>query len=201
MARNKSPDIPLEWSVNPYRGCTHACAYCYARDFHPHLDLGAGTDFEQKIRVKRDASLLLKQAFERESWTGQSIAMSGVTDPYQPLERRYRITRALLEVCARYRNPAGIITRSPLITRDLDLLTQLAAPDAGRVNSSVPILDPETCRLIEPGAPAPARRLAAVRALTDAGVPVGVSVSPVIPSLNDASIPGTLAAAKAAGAQ
>ena len=201
LAKNTSRDIPFTWSINPYRGCTHACAYCYARDFHPYLGLGAGTDFEQEIRIKPDAPALLRAAFERPSWTGEAIALSGVTDPYQPLERRYRLTRGLLEVCAEYRNPVGIITRSPLVTRDLDLLGQLAQTDGVRVNISLPILDPTLCRHLEPGAPAPARRLEAIRALAQAGIPVGVSVSPIIPGLNDASIPATLAAARAAGAQ
>lgn len=201
LARNTSEDLPFTWSVNPYRGCTHACAYCYARDFHPYLGLGAGTDFEQELRIKPQAPALLRAAFERPSWKGEAIALSGATDPYQPLERTHRITRGLLEVCAAYRNPVGVITRSPLVTRDLDLLVELARFEAVRVNVSIPILDPTLCRKIEPGAPAPARRLAAVTALAEAGVPVGVSVSPVIPGLNDALIPDTLAAARAAGAQ
>lgn len=200
LSKNTSVDIPFSWSVNPYRGCTHACAYCYARDFHPYLGLGAGTDFEQKIRIKPHAASLLRAAFDRPSWKGDAIALSGATDPYQPLERKHRLTRGLLEVCARYRNPVGVITRSPLITRDLDLLQQLAAHQSVRVNMSVPILDEATCRLIEPGAAAPRRRLEAIRHLSEAGIPVGVSVSPVIPGLNDSGIPATLAAAREAGA-
>ena len=200
LARNDSPDIPFTWSVNPYRGCTHACAYCYARAFHEYLDMGAGTDFERRLRVKLDAPTLLQAAFDKASWTGEGVVLSGVTDPYQPIERRYALTRGLLEVCARYRNPVGIITRSPLITRDIDLLQALAAHDAVRVNLSIPIADDELCRLIEPGAPAPSRRFAAIAALAKAGIPVGVSISPVIPGLNDAGIPAALQAARDAGA-
>lgn len=200
LARNQSEDLPFRWSLNPYRGCTHACAYCYARAFHEYLDLGAGSDFERKIRIKPQAARLLTETFERPSWVGEGIALSGATDPYQPLERRHGLTRSVLEVCARYRNPVGILTRSPLVTRDIDLLQALAAHDAVRVHVSIPILDPDLCRLLEPGAPAPARRLDAIAALHDAGVPVGVSVSPVIPGLNDVTIPATLRAAREAGA-
>lgn len=201
LTRNNSVDIPFTWSVNPYRGCTHACAYCYARDFHPYLDLGAGSDFDQKLRVKPQAPTLLEQAFERPGWAGEPLALSGVTDPYQPIERTYRVTRGVLEVCVRYRNPVGVITRSPLVTRDLDLLVALARHNSVRVNVSVPILDERLCRLIEPGAAAPRRRLEAIAALAQAGVPVGVSVSPVIPGLNDTLIPATLQAAREAGAR
>ena len=200
LSKNASVDIPFTWSVNPYRGCTHACAYCYARDFHPYLGLGAGTDFEQKIRIKPNAAALLQAAFDHPSWRGEAIALSGATDPYQPLERKHRITRAILEVCARYRNPVGIITRSPLVTRDLDLLQSLAEHHSVRVNLSIPILDEALCRKVEPGAAAPRRRLEAIAKLSEAGIPVGVSVSPVIPGLNDALIPDTLKAARDAGA-
>lgn len=201
LAHNESPDIPFDWSVNPYRGCTHACAYCYARPTHEYLGWGAGTDFERRIQVKTRAPALLEEAFLAPSWTGARVAFSGVTDCYQPLERRYRLTRACLEVAARYRNPVMIITRSPLITRDLDVLGELHAHGAVSVSVSVPILDAELARALEPGAPPPAARLAAVRALADAGLPVGVSLGPVLPGINDHALPETLRAAREAGAR
>lgn len=200
LTHNDSPDIPFSWSVNPYRGCTHACSYCYARPFHEYLGLGAGSDWERVIVVKPRAPELLEQALRRPSWKGEPIAMSGITDCYQPLERRWRLTRGCLEVLLRYRNPVQVVTRSPLITRDLDLLGPLASFGAATVSVSLPILDPETCRLLEPGAPPPGARLAAISALAQAGVPVGVSVSPVVPGLTDREIPGVLAAARRAGA-
>ncbi|MCB9759341.1 MAG: radical SAM protein [Alphaproteobacteria bacterium] len=201
LARNDSPDIPYTWSVNPYRGCTHACAYCYARAFHEYLDLGAGTDFERILHVKHRAPELLAEAFAKRSWAGEGLAFSGVTDCYQPIERRLTVTRRCLEVCAAHRNPVGVITRSPLVTRDIDLLEPLARLGAAHVSLSIPILDPELCRMLEPGAPPPSARLAAVRALADAGIPVGVSLGPLIPGINDAAMPETLAAAREAGAQ
>ncbi len=196
LTHNTSPDIPFSWSVNPYRGCTHACSYCYARDWHAYLGLGAGTDHDARILIKLKAAALLEAAFQKPSWQGEYICFSGITDCYQPLERKHLLTRACLEVCARYQNPVGIITRSPLITRDLDLLRQLPV----RVSMSIPLLDPDLCRRLEPGAPAPTHRLAAIRALADAGIPVGVSVSPLILGLNEHSIAETLTAAREAGA-
>ena len=200
LAHNDSPDIPFSWSVNPYRGCTHACAYCYARTTHEYLGYGAGTDFERKILVKRRAPELLEEAFLAPSWKGERVAVSGVTDCYQPLERRYGLTRACLTVAARYRNPVMLITRSPLITRDLDVLGELHAHGAVSVSISIPILDAPIARALEPGAPPPAARLAAIRALADTGIPVGVSLGPVIPGLNDSGLPNTLKAAREAGA-
>lgn len=200
LARNDSPDIPFDWSVNPYRGCTHACAYCYARPTHEYLGYGAGTDFERKIVVKLRVAELLEQAFQAPGWRGERVNFSGVTDPYQVLERKYRLTRAALEVCERYRNPVMLITRSPLVTRDLDLLSSLAGHRAVAVTFSIPIVDPEMARLIEPGAPPPAARLRAVEALTAAGVPVGVSVAPLIPGINDQGLPEALRRAREAGA-
>lgn len=201
LSRNDSPDIPFTWSVNAYRGCTHACAYCYARPTHEYLGYGAGTDFERIIVVKRRAPALLEDALRAPGWKGERICFSGVTDPYQPLERRYALTRGCLEICARYRNPVSIITRSPLITRDLDLLLALNEHQAVIVHVSLPIADPELARLIEPGAPPPSARLRAIEVLSAAGVPVGVNIAPLIPGLNDAGVPDALKQARAAGAR
>ncbi|MCB9682221.1 MAG: PA0069 family radical SAM protein [Alphaproteobacteria bacterium] len=201
VRRNQSPDIGFHWSVNPYRGCTHACAYCYARRTHEYLDLGAGTDFERVILVKRDAAALLRAHLDKPSWQGEELNLSGVTDCYQPLERRYRLTRAVLEVCVAYRNPVSIITRSPLVVRDLDLLTELAAHHAVRVQVSIPLLDAAVARALEPGTAPPAARLRTLATLSAAGIPVGVSLAPIIPGLNDHDIAPTLDAAHAAGAR
>lgn len=201
LSRNQSPDIPFEWGVNPYRGCTHACAYCYARTYHEYLGLGAGADFERRILVKRRAPELLEQALRRPSWDGAPIALSGATDCYQPLERKLELTRCCLAVAARFRQPVGIITRSPLVTRDLDLLKELARWGAVRVGVSIPVLDPDLARALEPGAPPPSARLAAVAALHDAGIPVGVSLAPLIPGISDRLLPRALEAAREAGAR
>lgn len=201
LARNHSPDIDFDWSLNPYRGCTHACAYCYARTFHELLGYGAGSDFERRIVVKVRAPELLEATFEARRWKGDRIAMSGATDCYQPLERRYELTRRCLQVCARYRNPVSVVTRSPLVVRDIDVLLPLVSYEAVSVTVSVPILDAGLARALEPGAPSPQARLDAVRALSSAGVPVGVSVGPVIPGLNDRDLPATLQAAREAGAR
>ena len=201
LRRNTSPDLPFEWSINPYRGCTHACAYCYARAFHEYLDLGAGTDFDRKIRVKTEAAKLLREHFLTPSWQGERITFSGVTDCYQPLERKYRLTRACLEVCAQFRNPVSIVTRSPLILRDLDLLKELNEVDGVEVHLSIPILDAKLARALEPGAPPPSARLRAIEVLSEAGIPVGLSLAPLIPGINDHAIPDTLQAAKSAGAR
>lgn len=200
LASNDSPDVGFRWSVNPYRGCTHACAYCYARPGHEYLSFSAGTDFEKKIVVKPRAAELLREAFDRKSWRGELVVFSGVTDCYQPLERSRGITRACLEVCAEYKNPVGIITKSPVIERDLDVLAELAATASARVSISIPFWDAEVARAMEPWVTTPARRMKIVEALARAGVPVGVSVSPVIPGLNDEHLGEVLRAASAAGA-
>lgn len=200
LTKNTSPDVPFTWSVNPYRGCFHACTYCYARPTHEYLGFGAGTDFERKIVVKRDAPELLEAALMRRSWRGQRICFSGNTDCYQPVERKLALTRACLEVCLRFRNPVGIITKSALIRRDLELLRALHEAAGVAVVLSIPFIDPVHAQAVEPNAPPPMARLATVRALAEAGVPVGISLGPVIPGLNDAQIPRILEAAKAAGA-
>jgi DNA repair photolyase len=201
LSRNDSPDLPHRWSVNPYRGCMHACAYCYARPSHEFLGFGAGTDFDTRIVVKPGAASLLEAAFEAPSWVGETVLFSGNTDPYQPLEARWELTRACLEVCLRFRNPVVVITKSPLVGRDIDLLGALAREARAHVILSIPFHDPALARAIEPGAPSPARRVEAVRKLAEAGVPVSVNVAPIVPGLNDHEIPAILRAAREAGAQ
>ena len=197
LSHNDSPDLGFRWSVNPYRGCFHSCAYCYARPTHEYLGLGAGTDFDRKITVKPDAPRLLKEAFERPSWKGELVVFSGVTDCYQPLEASYRLTRGCIEVCAEYRNPVSVITKAPLIERDLDLLVRARAT----VTLSIPIWNREHAHAVEPYVATPQRRMRTVQRLAEAGLDVGVNVAPVIPGLNDADIPAVLEAAHAAGAR
>jgi len=201
LSRNDSPDVPFTWSVNPYRGCFHGCTYCYARPSHEYLGFGAGTDFERKIVIKPRAAELLESTFRRSSWRGERICFSGNTDCYQPIEQTLGLTRDCLSVCLRYRNPVGIITKSTVIRRDLGLLAELNDVAGVCAIVSVPFLDRDDARAIEPNAPPPKLRLATIRALADAGIPVGVSVSPVIPGLNDRDIPNILEAAREAGAR
>ncbi len=201
LASNDSPDVGFSWSVNPYRGCFHSCAYCYARPTHEYLGLGAGTDFDRKITVKPEAPRLLKEAFERPSWKGELIVFSGVTDCYQPLEASYRLTRGCLEVCAEYRNPVGIITKAALIERDLDVLERLRLEARVGVTVSIPIWNPEHARALEPFVATPARRMKTIERLAAAGLDVGVNIAPVIPGLSDADIPEILERAHAAGAR
>jgi len=201
IAYNDSPDIPFDASINPYRGCEHGCSYCYARTFHEYLGFSAGLDFETKIMVKLDAATLLRQELAARSWRPQPIIVSGVTDAYQPAERRLRLTRACLEVLAEARNPAAIITKNHLVTRDIDLLRQLAGWRAVVVNLSITSLRPALQRVLEPRTSTPARRLDAIARLAAAGVPVGVMVGPVVPGLTDEELPAILQAARAAGAR
>lgn len=200
LAHNDSPDVGFRWSVNPYRGCMHACAYCYARPTHEYLSFGAGTDFETKILYKPRAPALLRQAFDKPSWKGELLVFSGVTDCYQPLEASLRLTRGCLEVCAEYRQPVGIITKAPLVERDLDVLQQLARDATVRVNVSIPFWTQEHARAIEPGVATPKRRIQTIERLARAGVPVGVMVAPIIPGLSDENVAHILQAAKDAGA-
>lgn len=200
LSRNDSPDLPFRWSVNPYRGCFHACAYCYARPSHEYWGFGAGTDFESKIVLKRRAAILLQQAFEKPSWKGELVVFSGNTDCYQPLEATLGLTRACLEVCAEYRNPVGIITKGVIPARDLDLFTQLREQAWIRVYFSIAFADDETARLVEPQAPGISARFEAMRVLSDAGIPTGISVAPIIPGLNEEAIPEILSRARQAGA-
>jgi DNA repair photolyase len=200
LSRNDSPDIPFTWSVNPYRGCYHGCAYCYARPSHQYLDFGAGSDFDRKLTVKPDIAALLKSQLDHPRWQGELIVFSGNTDCYQPLEAGWGLTRACLEVCLAYRNPVGIITKSTLIERDLELLAELARETFVTVCVSLPFRDAEIARAMEPWAPSPDRRLRTIERLAAVGVPVGVNVSPLIPGLNDGDIPAILRDARAAGA-
>jgi DNA repair photolyase len=201
IARNQSPDVGFETSVNPYRGCEHGCIYCFARPFHEFLGFSAGLDFETRILVKTDAAALLRHELSSPRWTPQAIVMSGVTDPYQPVERRLRLTRGCLEVLAEARNPVGIITKNHLVTRDADLLAELAAHGAAVVNVSVTTLDDRLQRVMEPRTSSPRRRLDAIRRLSEAGVPVRVMIAPVVPGLTDHEIPAILEAAAEAGAR
>lgn len=201
IAYNESPDVGFEASINPYRGCEHGCIYCYARPTHEYLGFSAGLDFETKILVKEDAPELLRREFSSPRWTPQPLAISGVTDPYQPVERRLKLTRRCLHVLAEFRNPVVIITKNHLITRDLDLLVELSRYDAAAVYLSVTTLDASLARSMEPRTSQPARRLAAIEALAHAGVPTGVLVAPVIPGLTDQEMPAIIAAAAKAGAR
>jgi DNA repair photolyase len=201
IATNDSPDVGFSASLNPYRGCEHGCVYCYARPTHEYLGLSAGLDFETRIMVKRDAPALLRKELMATSWKPQVVAISGVTDCYQPAERRLRLTRACLEVFAEFRNPVIIITKNHLVTRDADVLGDLARRQAAAVCVSVTTLDAELARTMEPRASTPARRLAAIAKLSSAGIPVVVLIAPVIPGLTEHEIPAILAAAKEAGAR
>ncbi len=201
LSVNDSPDIPFKYGLNPYRGCFHGCAYCYARPSHEFLSFGAGTDFERKIVVKPEAPALLEARFRRRDWQGELVCVSGNTDCYQPLEASYRLTRRCLEVCAAFRNPVGIITKSPLVERDVDVLARLRDEAHVAVTISVPFIDPAHARALEPYVPPPTRRIEAIRRLAAAGIPVGVNVAPVIPGLSDGQMAEILARAREAGAQ
>jgi DNA repair photolyase len=200
LSENDSPDLGFRFSVNPYRGCLHGCAYCYARPSHEYLGFGAGSDFERKLVVKRRAPELLAAAFDKRSWTGELVVFSGNTDCYQPLEKQLELTRGCLEVCARYRNPIHVITKSALVERDIELLQTLSTEAHAGVTLSIPFLDVDVARAIEPYAPPPSRRLEAVRRLTQAGISVSVNVAPLIPGLNDRDVVPILEAARDAGA-
>jgi DNA repair photolyase len=201
IARNDSPDVGFETSVNPYRGCEHGCIYCFARPTHEYLGMSAGLDFESKIMVKTDAPKLLEEELSSPKWKPQVLVMSGVTDPYQPVERKLRITRGCLEVLAKFRNPLAIITKNRLVTRDVDLLGELARYDAAAVNVSVTSLDPNLQRVLEPRTSSPSARLEAIATLHAAGIPVGVMVAPIIPGLTDHEVPRIVEACAKAGAQ
>ncbi len=201
IARNESPDVGFETSVNPYRGCEHGCIYCFARPSHEYLGFSAGLDFESRIMVKMDAPQLLEAELASPKWKPQVIMMSGVTDPYQPVEQKLKLTRRCLEVLARFRNPVAMITKNRLITRDIDLLSELAAHQAAAVNISVTSLDEKLQRVLEPRTSSPRARLDAVAQLRAAGIPVGVMVAPVIPGLTDHELPAIVDACAKAGAQ
>ncbi len=200
LSRNDSPDLPFRWSVNPYRGCFHACAYCYARPSHQYWGFGAGTDFESKLIVKPNAAAALRTAFLKPSWKGELVVFSGNTDCYQPLEATYELTRACLAVCAEFRNPVTVITKAALIQRDLDLLQTLHERAWIRVYFSIPFADNEVARKVEPQTPSITKRLEAMAALSSAGIPTAVMIGPVIPGLNEQDIPQILHLARQAGA-
>ncbi|REK12082.1 MAG: radical SAM protein [Planctomycetota bacterium] len=201
IVSNNSPDVPFRYSINPYRGCEHGCAYCYARPSHELLGMNAGLDFESRILVKFDAAARLRGELADPKWSGDFIAISGVTDCYQPAERRFRITRGCLKVMLEARQALGIVTKNALVARDLDLLASLAAANLAHVFVSLTTLDADLARMLEPRTATPAARLRAIRALSAAGVPTGVMTSPIIPGLNDQELPALLAAAKEAGAR
>ena len=201
ITRNSSPDVGFETSLNPYRGCEHGCIYCYARPTHEYLGFSAGLDFESKIMVKTNAPELLRAELESPRWQPQTLVMSGVTDPYQPIERKLRITRGCLEVLAKFRNPLAIITKNRLVTRDIDVLRELAKFNAVAVNLSVTSLDPNLQRVLEPRTSSPLARLDAIKQLRSAGIPTGVMVAPVIPGLTDHEVPKILDECAKAGAQ
>lgn len=200
IARNDSPDIPFLQSINPYRGCEHGCIYCYARPSHGYLGLSTGLDFETKLFAKPEAARLLEAELRRPGYVPSAIAMGTNTDPYQPVEREYRITRQILEVLARFNHPFTIVTKSALVLRDLDIIAPMAAKHLAKVFVSVTTLDRELARTLEPRASTPLRRIAAIKGLAAAGVPTGVMAAPMIPALNDDELEAILEAAHAAGA-
>jgi DNA repair photolyase len=197
LSENDSPDIGFRWSVNPYRGCFHACSYCYARPSHQYLGWGAGTDFDRKIVVKVNAAELLREAFMKPKWVGELLMFSGITDCYQPLEASYGVTRACLEVCAEFKNPVSVITKSMVIRRDVALIAKI--PHA-RVTLSIPFASDDMGRTIEANASLPSRRFETLKMLSDAGVKTGIAIAPVIPGLNDADVAELLERAREAGA-
>ena len=200
LSPNDADDLSFDYGLNPYRGCEHGCAYCYARTYHEYLGFSAGLDFESKIVVKPDAPSLLEKSLAKASYKPGTISLSGVTDCYQPIERKLQLTRACLEVLARFRNPVVVITKNALISRDLDHLAELARHHAVAVYLSVTTLDSDLARILEPRASTPGARLKTIRALADAGIPAGVSAAPMIPGLNDSELPAILEAAAAHGA-
>ncbi|HST31871.1 MAG TPA: PA0069 family radical SAM protein [Chthoniobacterales bacterium] len=201
VASNQSPDVGFEVSINPYRGCEHGCIYCFARPTHEYLGFSAGLDFESRIMVKPEAPRLLEAELSSPKWKPQFLMMSGVTDCYQPIERKLKITRGCLEVLAKFRNPVGILTKNRLVTRDIDILSELGLDLCAVVNLSITTLDLDLQQIMEPRTSAPLARLDAVAQLRAAGIPVGVMVAPVIPGINDHEIPAIVAACAKAGAQ
>lgn len=201
LTDNDSPDVGFETSLNPYRGCEHGCIYCYARPTHEYLGLSIGLDFETKLFVKREAPELLRKELASPHWRPRTILLSGVTDPYQPVERSLEVTRRCLAALNECRNPVAVTTKSHLVSRDIDLLAELARHGAATVSFSITTLDVELHRRLEPRAASPAKRLSALAALAEQGIPVGVNVAPVIPGLTDHEVPAILEAAAAAGAK
>ena len=201
LTENDSPDVPFRYSVNPYRGCFHGCAYCYARRTHEYLDFGAGTDFERKIVVKVNAPKRLRQRILDPEWAREPIMFSGVTDCYQPLEQSYEVTRGCLEVCAEIGNPVGIVTKGALVRRDADLLAEIHREAPVRVYVSIPFAEDDVGQAIEPYATVVSQRFKTLEVLSDAGIPTGVAIAPIIPGLNDSDIPEILERAADLGAK
>ena len=201
IAHNDSPDVPFTQSINPYQGCEHGCIYCYARPSHAYLDLSPGIDFETRLYAKPDAAALLRAELAKAGYRCDPIALGTNTDPYQPIEREWKVTRSVLEVLAEHEHPFTIVTKSALVERDIDIIAPMAAKRMARVYLSITTLDRELARKMEPRAATPHRRLQALKTLCDAGIPVGVMVAPIIPQLNDRDLEAILEAAAAHGAQ
>jgi DNA repair photolyase len=201
ITRNESPDISFDRSINPYRGCEHGCTYCYARPAHAYMGLSPGLDFESKLFIKPNAAALLREELTATNYVPRTIALGANTDPYQPIEKQYRITRQIIEVLAEFKHPFGIVTKNGMVARDIDLLKPLAAMGLVKVALSITTLDGKLARAMEPRASTPAKRLAAIEALSAAGIPTVVMIGPVIPGLNDHEIENILKAARGAGAR
>jgi DNA repair photolyase len=201
ITRNESPDISFDRSINPYRGCEHGCVYCFARPTHSYMGLSPGLDFESKLFAKPDAARLLEKELAREGYKPRTIAIGTNTDPYQPVERQYRIMREILEVLEAYRHPVGIVTKSALVMRDIDILSRMAERGLAKVALSVTTLDRRLARTMEPRASTPTKRLEAIGALSEAGIPASVMVGPVIPGINDSEIERILDSGRSAGAR
>ena len=201
IARNNSPDISFDQSINPYRGCEHGCIYCFARPTHAYLGMSPGIDFESRLFAKPNAAELLAKELSAPGYVPKVIAMGTNTDPYQPIEKKMRITRSILEVLREFRHPVGIVTKSPLILRDIDILSEMAEMGLAKVALSVTTLDRRLARMMEPRAGTPSRRLQAIKALSDARIPTGVMFAPVIPALNDGEMEAVLRASAEAGAK
>jgi len=201
ITKNQSPDVPFDRSINAYRGCEHGCVYCFARPTHAYMGLSPGLDFESKLFAKPNAAALLREELKKPGYKLKHIAMGTNTDPYQPIERKFEITRQILEVLLEFNHPATILTKSSLITRDKDILAEMAKKGLVRVGLSVTTLDPKLARVMEPRASTPPRRIDAVRLLSNVGIPVTVMAAPIVPALNDHELENILMAAKQAGAQ
>jgi DNA repair photolyase len=199
ISRNDSPDVSFDYSINCYRGCIHGCTYCFSRPTHEYLGYGAGTDFDRKIVVKVNAPTLLRQEFMKPSWKGDEIVFSFTSDPYLPLEANYKLTRQCLQICAEFRNPVGVITKSAMIRRDIDVLQELSIKASLGVFFTIPFTDVEVSKAVEPYAPLPDARFGAMKALASAGISVGIAIAPVIPGLST-DVPELLKRAKDAGA-
>lgn len=200
LAKNESEDIPFTYSINPYRGCEHGCVYCYARPTHEFLGFSSGIDFESKIMVKEDSALLLEKEFKKKSWKPQVIMLSGNTDPYQPIERKLQITREVLKIFLKYKNPVSVITKNSLILRDIDILSELNRYNLVAVTISMTTLDEKLSRVLEPRTASPSKRLEAIDQLSKSNIQTCVNIAPIIPGLNDKEIPAILKSASEAGA-